>query len=63
MHITDFRHYVRDVFVHVEMVKEQFPELPVYILGHSMVCFNLHMCLMSHKFLYHDADDDEDSKL
>ncbi|XP_035828232.1 monoglyceride lipase isoform X2 [Aplysia californica] len=36
MHITDFRHYVRDVFQHVEVVQKRFPGVPVYVLGHSM---------------------------
>lgn len=37
MHITDIRHYVRDVFQHIDSVKEKFPGLPVFIIGHSMV--------------------------
>ena len=30
-------HYVTDVITHVEVVKEKFPKLPVFIVGHSMV--------------------------
>ncbi|CAG5120077.1 unnamed protein product [Candidula unifasciata] len=36
MHISDFRHYTRDVFQHVDKIKERFPGLPVFIIGHSM---------------------------
>uniref|UniRef100_A0A0B7B547 Serine aminopeptidase S33 domain-containing protein n=1 Tax=Arion vulgaris TaxID=1028688 RepID=A0A0B7B547_9EUPU len=36
MHITDIRHYVRDVFYHIEMVKKKYPNLPVFLIGHSM---------------------------
>jgi len=36
MHITDFRHYIRDVICHCEKVKAKFPGVPLYILGHSM---------------------------
>ncbi|BFZ10385.1 hypothetical protein BsWGS_13424 [Bradybaena similaris] len=36
MHITDIRDYVRDIFQHIDSVKEKFPDLPVFIIGHSM---------------------------
>ena len=41
--IDDFRHYSRDVFAHVDRIKVDFPTLPVFIVGHSMVriCYTL----------------------
>ncbi|XP_071043663.1 monoglyceride lipase isoform X2 [Parasteatoda tepidariorum] len=34
--IDTFQKYVDDVFFHIERVKIRFPDLPVYICGHSM---------------------------
>lgn len=36
VHITDARDYVADVVQHVEQVKAEYPDVPVYIIGHSM---------------------------
>ncbi|GFO44087.1 monoglyceride lipase, partial [Plakobranchus ocellatus] len=36
VHIDDFRHYSRDVFAHIDRIKQDFPTLPVFIIGHSM---------------------------
>ncbi|CAL1535155.1 unnamed protein product [Lymnaea stagnalis] len=36
MHITDFRHYINDVFQHTDTVSKQFPNVPIFIVGHSM---------------------------
>ena len=30
--------YAFDVIQHVEIVKKQYPDLPSFIVGHSMVC-------------------------
>lgn len=36
MHVKDFQMFVRDALQHVDMMKAQHPDLPVFILGHSM---------------------------
>lgn len=36
VHIETFDHYVQDVLQHVDMMKEKFTSLPVFIFGHSM---------------------------
>ncbi|XP_059140791.1 monoglyceride lipase-like [Physella acuta] len=36
MHITDFRHYSQDVYDHIDTIKKEFPNVPVFIIGHSM---------------------------
>uniref|UniRef100_A0A2C9L765 Serine aminopeptidase S33 domain-containing protein n=1 Tax=Biomphalaria glabrata TaxID=6526 RepID=A0A2C9L765_BIOGL len=36
MHITNFRHYIHDVYQHIDLVKQNFPDVPVFIIGHSM---------------------------
>lgn len=37
MNIKDFQFYVRDSLQHIDLMKSRHPELPVFILGHSMV--------------------------
>nr|XP_020033116.1 monoglyceride lipase isoform X3 [Castor canadensis] len=36
MVVSDFHVFVRDVLQHVDMVQKDHPELPVFLLGHSM---------------------------
>ncbi|XP_075882290.1 monoglyceride lipase isoform X2 [Nelusetta ayraudi] len=36
MNIKDFQIYVRDSLQHIDLMKSRHPELPVFILGHSM---------------------------
>ncbi|GFO44086.1 monoglyceride lipase [Plakobranchus ocellatus] len=36
VHIDDLRHYCRDIFAHIDRIKQDFPTLPVFIIGHSM---------------------------
>ncbi|XP_014652251.1 PREDICTED: monoglyceride lipase [Ceratotherium simum simum] len=36
MVVSDFHVFVRDVLQHVDMVQKDYPELPVFLLGHSM---------------------------
>lgn len=36
MNIKDFEIYIRDVLQHVDLMKSRHPDLPVFILGHSM---------------------------
>lgn len=37
MNIKDFQVFVRDSLQHVDAMKARHPDLPVFILGHSMV--------------------------
>lgn len=37
MTIKDFQFYVRDSLQHIDLMKSRYPQLPVFILGHSMV--------------------------
>jgi acylglycerol lipase len=34
--IQDFNFYVRDVLQHIHMVKDEFPNIPLFLFGHSM---------------------------
>ncbi|XP_048879593.1 monoglyceride lipase-like [Brienomyrus brachyistius] len=36
MMVRDFKVYIRDSLQHVDLMKEQYPGLPLFILGHSM---------------------------
>ena len=36
-HIEKFSTYVDDAIQHVYSVKEKYPDIPVFLLGHSMV--------------------------
>ncbi|XP_022613275.1 monoglyceride lipase isoform X3 [Seriola dumerili] len=36
MNIKDFQVYIRDALQHVDLMKSRHPELPVFIVGHSM---------------------------
>ncbi|XP_029012077.1 monoglyceride lipase isoform X2 [Betta splendens] len=36
MNIKDFQIYIRDVLQHIDMMKSRHPNLPVFIVGHSM---------------------------
>ena len=35
--VHDFEQYVDDVLLHVDMILGQYPDLPAFVLGHSMV--------------------------
>ncbi len=37
MNIKDFQVYVRDSLQHIDLMKSRHPNLPVFIIGHSMV--------------------------
>ena len=37
VHVNNFDEYVNDVLFHVDQVKEKHPDLPVFLIGHSMV--------------------------
>lgn len=37
VHVNDIHEYVDDVFYHLDMVSERFPDIPKFIIGHSMV--------------------------
>lgn len=37
MNIKDFQFYVRDSLQHIDLMKSRHPDLPVFIVGHSMV--------------------------
>ena len=36
--IEDFQIYVRDVIGHIELLKSKYTNIPLFLLGHSMVC-------------------------
>ncbi|XP_051509227.1 monoglyceride lipase isoform X1 [Myxocyprinus asiaticus] len=36
MNIKNFQIYIRDCLQHIDIMKAQYPNLPVYIIGHSM---------------------------
>lgn len=38
MVVSDFHVFIRDVLQHVDAVQKDHPGLPVFLLGHSMVC-------------------------
>ena len=35
--VSDFAQYVRDVVEHIERKRKDIPDVPVIIIGHSMV--------------------------
>lgn len=37
MNIKDFQVYIRDSLQHIDVMKARHPDLPVFIVGHSMV--------------------------
>lgn len=37
MNVKDFQVYIRDSLQHIDLMKSRHPDLPVFILGHSMV--------------------------
>jgi len=37
MNIKDFQVYIRDSLQHIDLMKSRHPDLPVFIIGHSMV--------------------------
>ena len=38
--ISSFSEYTQSVLQHVQLMKEKYPDLPVFILGHSLVCIS-----------------------
>lgn len=38
VHINTFDTYIQDVISHVRDMKESFPGVPCFLMGHSMVC-------------------------
>jgi acylglycerol lipase len=36
-HVSDFDDYVKDIFCHIDQIKNKFPDKPVFLIGHSMV--------------------------
>lgn len=37
MIINNFQTYIRDSLQHIDIMKGRYPNLPVFIIGHSMV--------------------------
>lgn len=37
-HVKDYHTYVQDVWQHVDLVREKYPDVPLFLFGHSMVC-------------------------
>ena len=36
-YVSDFQIYVDDMFKHCDMMKEKYPNIPMFVFGHSMV--------------------------
>ncbi|CAJ1055473.1 monoglyceride lipase isoform X2 [Xyrichtys novacula] len=36
MNVKDFQVYIRDSLQHIDLMKSRYPDLPIFILGHSM---------------------------
>lgn len=47
MNIKDFQIYIRDSLQHIDLMKSRHPDLPVFIVGHSMVRHFPWMCVSS----------------
>ena len=41
VHIDNFSTYVKDVINHIKDLKETYPGVPGFLMGHSMVCLEL----------------------
>jgi hypothetical protein len=37
MVVSDFQVFVRDVLQHVDTIQKDYPDVPIFLLGHSMV--------------------------
>ena len=37
VHVDLFQEYVDDAFLHADKIKKDFPDIPMFVLGHSMV--------------------------
>ena len=37
VHIDDFQIYVRDLVQHIELLKAKYTDIPIFLMGHSMV--------------------------
>ena len=40
-YVSDIQIYVDDVFKHCDMMKEKYPNIPMFVFGHSMVTLSL----------------------
>ena len=38
IHVDNYQTYVRDVIQHLEIIKTKHPDLPLFVIGESMVC-------------------------
>ena len=45
VHVETFRTYIEDVVQDVEQMKEQYPNTPSLLMGHSMV--SIYICMLS----------------
>ena len=52
-HVNTYDKYVQDVVKHVTLMKEKYPNKPVFIIGHSMVPF---LCLKKHSKRQNDVE-------
>ena len=43
--IEDFQIYVRDVIQHIELLKTKYTNIPLFLLGHSMVSCTVIYCV------------------
>ena len=39
--ISDYKIYLRDLLQHINIIKMKYPDLPLYLFGHSMVRFDI----------------------
>ena len=44
VHVETFDTYVQDVIQHVERMKQEHPDVPCLLMGHSMVSTHCHVC-------------------
>ena len=45
VHVETFDTYVQDVIQHVERMKQEHPDVPCLLMGHSMVSTHCHACM------------------
>jgi Serine aminopeptidase, S33 len=38
VHVNSGKTYINDVMQHIKIVKERYSGVPIFIIGHSMVC-------------------------
>jgi len=49
--IHDFQHYVDDAIQFVDIIKSEYPDIPVFVMGHSMVGHTSSRCTFDSKYV------------